>query len=377
MHKNNNSGVDISAFGVTQTPEIRVVVLEPSSEVSGRLTSWLQSDERMKVVKVVTSAKNVLEAIAKTFPDVVLVGHSLPSFDGFAATRLIMETSPLPVVVYTNFAQEANAIAKSTEAGAVACIENPVESTLTSQGFTNGVNLLDTVRLMSEVRVIRRRPKNPSAKPAAPGGLAGANTGAELDRKVRAPIVAIGASTGGPLVLQLVLAALPEDFPMPILIVQHIAKGFLQSMTDWLRRTSKLPVQIAAHGVLPQPGHVYLAPDDFHMGLSIGGRIILSRAAPENGVRPSVEFLFRSIAELDEGASIGVLLTGMGKDGACELKHMHDKGCATVVQDAETSVVHGMPGEAISLGAADQVLPADRIAAALVRLVRATNNVAQ
>ena len=130
------------------------------------------------------------------------------------------------------------------------------------------------------------------------------------------------------------------------------------------------PLQVAAGGFTPLPGHVYLAPDDFHMGVDAGGRIALSRAAPEGGLRPSVNFLFRSLAEVHGADAIGVLLTGMGKDGAVELKRMRDLGATTVVQDSATSVVHGMPGEAIAIGAAVHVLPADRIAAMLAVLAR-------
>jgi two-component system chemotaxis response regulator CheB len=127
-------------------------------------------------------------------------------------------------------------------------------------------------------------------------------------------------------------------------------------------------VQIAAHGLVPQAGHVYLAPDDFHMGVGSDGRIVLSRAAPEGGLRPSVSFLFRTLADVHGPAAIGVLLTGMGKDGAAELGTMKERGATTIVQDSASSVVHGMPGEAIALGAAAHVLPPDRIADMLATL---------
>jgi two-component system, chemotaxis family, protein-glutamate methylesterase/glutaminase len=163
-------------------------------------------------------------------------------------------------------------------------------------------------------------------------------------------------------VLQTILASLPKNFPLPLLIVQHITEGFLPGLVDWLNQTTGFQVHIAAYGSAPLPGHVYLAPDGYHMGLSAGGRIILTKEAPENGLRPAVAHLFRSLAEVCGANAIGVLLTGMGKDGAAELKLMKDKGAVTVAQDRESSVVHGMPGEAIALGGATQVLPADKIA---------------
>jgi two-component system chemotaxis response regulator CheB len=178
--------------------------------------------------------------------------------------------------------------------------------------------------------------------------------------------VGIGASTGGPPVLQAILSALPRDFPAPILIVQHIARGFLPGMVEWLGQTTGQHVHIAAHGAVPLPGHAYIAPDDFQLGVSSGGRLTLARDEPENGLRPSVSWLFRSLADNQGSGAVGVLLTGMGKDGAAELKRMRDRGSMTIAQDRESSVVHGMPGEAIALDAATQVLSPDRIAAALI-----------
>jgi two-component system chemotaxis response regulator CheB len=128
-------------------------------------------------------------------------------------------------------------------------------------------------------------------------------------------------------------------------------------------------VQIAAHGVVPLPGHAYVAPDDFHLGLATGGRIMLAREEPESGLRPAVSFLFRTLANHCGASAIGVLLTGMGKDGAVELKRMKDRGAMTIAQDRDSSVVHGMPGEAIQQGAATHVLAADQIAGALIAQV--------
>jgi len=182
-------------------------------------------------------------------------------------------------------------------------------------------------------------------------------------------LIGMGASTGGPLVLQTILSSLPKDFPGAILIVQHIARGFLSGLVEWLNQTTGLPVQAAAHGTCPLPGQAYLAPDDFHMGVGASGRILLTREEPENGLRPAVSHLFRSLAEVCGQNALGVLLSGMGKDGAMELKLMKDQGAVTIAQDRESSVVHGMPGEAIELGGATHVLAADNIARLLIMLV--------
>jgi len=182
-------------------------------------------------------------------------------------------------------------------------------------------------------------------------------------------VVAVGASTGGPPVLQGILAALPRDFPVPVLLVQHIAPGFTQGFADWLAQSSSLPVQVGVHGQPALPGHVYVAPDSFHMAIAAQGRIRLNPDEPENGLRPSVSHLFRSVAHTYGPRAIGVLLTGMGKDGALELKLMKEQGAVTIAQDRDTSVVHGMPGEAIKLGGATYVLPPEKIRIALTSLL--------
>jgi two-component system chemotaxis response regulator CheB len=181
------------------------------------------------------------------------------------------------------------------------------------------------------------------------------------------------APTGGPPVLQTILGGLPKDFPAPVLVVQHITPGFLPGLAEWLNQTTGLQVHIGSYGMNLLPGHVYLAPDGFQMGLTSGRRLLLTKEDPENGLRPSVAYLFRSLADVCGSAAVGVLLTGMGKDGAAELRRMRDKGAVTIAQNQETSVVHGMPGEAIALNAAMHVLPADKIADQLVALLNHRN----
>jgi two-component system chemotaxis response regulator CheB len=164
------------------------------------------------------------------------------------------------------------------------------------------------------------------------------------------------------------LAALPADLPVPVLIVQHISPGFAEGLVEWLRETSALPVHLASHGVFALPGNVYLAPDGFHMSIGNDGRLSLTSEPAVNGHRPSVAHLFSSVAKAYGAQAVGVLLTGMGKDGAEELKLMKDAGAITIAQDKCSSIVHGMPGEAILLGGATYVVHADQLATMLVSL---------
>jgi two-component system chemotaxis response regulator CheB len=183
-----------------------------------------------------------------------------------------------------------------------------------------------------------------------------------------ANVIAIGASTGGPLVLQSILTGLPANLPMPVLIVQHMAPGFVESFAGWLEQSTGFPVRMAADGDLLLPGHAYVAPDGRHMGVRRGGRILLSDAAPENGVRPAVSFLFRSLAATMAPHVAAVLLTGMGRDGVDELVRLKQAGALTIAQDEKSSVVFGMPGQAVEAGAVSHVLPPDAIAELLAGL---------
>ncbi len=339
---------------------IQVLVVEAQESMRRFLTERLQSDPQLRVVQAVGDARSALDFLARHRPHVVLMDHRMPGFDGFETTRRIMETKPLPIVMCTSTGA-GDAVFRALEAGAVACVEKPL---MDGPSDAAVAHLLQTLRLMSEVRVVRRwvpgamlASRSPHTAPApATGGSIGA--------------VGIGASTGGPPVLQTILAALPADFALPVLIVQHIAKGFLPGMAEWLRQTSGLKVQIAAYGVQVMPGHVYMAPDDFQMGLSSDGHIVLTRSNSGEGLCPSVACLFDSLADVCGRQAIGVLLTGMGKDGAAELKRLKDCGAVTLVQDKASSVVHGMPGEAVRLDAATQVLPPERIAQQLIQLAR-------
>jgi len=222
-------------------------------------------------------------------------------------------------------------------------------------------DLLRTAKLMAEVQVVKR---HAAGKSRANEGAAGAAVAA---RAVK--LVAIGASTGGPLVLQAILSRLRPGFGAPIAIVQHNSIGFAEGFAQWLAHASGYPVRVAAHSEVMLPGVAYVAPDAAQMRVASSGRIVLADESPEHGYRPSVSSLFRSVAHEYGALAVGVLLTGMGRDGAGELDAMRRRGALTIVQSKDTAVVNGMPGEAIKLGAAMHVLPPEGIATTLNRLL--------
>lgn len=345
---------------------IRVLVVEDSPVLREFLAHILGSDPEIQVVGTAGDGEKALEATERFKPDVITMDINMPRMNGFEATRRIMEAQPTPIVIVSGSwdTREVQTTFRALEAGALTVLPRPMgihhpEHEMSVQ------ELVRTVKLMSEVKVVRRWSRARRERPV-PSAPLRAEPG--VKRREEIQIVVLGASTGGPQVLQTILSGLPADFPFPVLIVQHMAAGFIGGFVDWLSQTCAMPIHLPAKGEPIHPGHVYVAPDGFQMKVGRPGKILLTLDEPENGLRPSVSCLFRSVAEIYGQNAAGVLLTGMGRDGAEELKLLRDRGALTIAQTEESSVVFGMPGVAVSLGAADYVLPPEQIAAALAGL---------
>ncbi len=342
---------------------IKVLVVEDSPVIREFLIYILNADPSIQVIGSVSNGEEAIEAVRHYRPDVITMDIHMPKMDGIEATRHIMETLPTPIVIVSGSTDphENTKMFRAVEAGALAVLIRP-----TGIGHpdheTTARELVQTVKLMSEVKVVRRWPQT------RPRSALLSTPKAVMEQPAKVKVIAMGASTGGPPVLQTILAMLPRDFPLPILIVQHIASGFVTSFVEWLAQSCNLPVHVATHGEYIAPSHVYVAPDEFQMRVELGGKIVLTKDDPENGLRPSVSYLFRSLAAVYGDKAAAVLLTGMGRDGAEELGLLRGKGAVTIAQDKDSSVVHGMPGEAIKLDAATYILAPDKIAAVLIGL---------
>jgi len=337
---------------------IKVLIVDDSKVVQEFLAHLLSSDPDIQVVGIANSGYDAIKLVKAKKPDIITMDIHMPGMDGYEATRTIMETVPTPIVIVSGSSnkKEVTNTFRLLEAGALAFIIRP-PGFEHPQFAASCKELIQTVKLMSEVKVVRLFPRRrkEQIKPIRFVQLF------ENDLK-RIQVIAIGASTGGPIALQIILSKLPQDLPVPVLIVQHIAKGFVKGFHEWLSATSGIKLKIAEDGETISEGIGYIAPNNFHMGVVRGNKISLSDQPPENGLKPSVSFLFRSVAQTFGPNALGVLLTGMGRDGADELKAMKDKGALTIVQNKESSVVFGMPGEALSIGAADQALSPEKIA---------------
>ena len=342
-------------------PCTRVLIADDSATVRQFLQEMVDRDGQLTVVGL---AADGLEAVAQTrslMPDVVLMDIVMPVLDGYEATRRIMAECPVPIVITSSGLSE-DRVQKTflaIQAGAVAAVQKPAFSDLAqSDGRVRKLNR--TLKLMSEVKIVTRHDlKQRQSEPGTPVPIPGQEP---------IELIAVGASTGGPKVLHTIFSGLPSDFPIPIAVVQHISVGFLAGMVDWLNSAAPLRVQIARAGVSPKAGGIYFAPDENHMGVTRDGLFYFSREPAENGIRPSVSHLFRSVARNLGSRAVGILLTGMGRDGAAELDSMRRAGALTLAQDEASSVVHGMPGEAIKMKAARHIMNPEEISSFLLRL---------
>lgn len=346
---------------------IRVLIVEDSKVEQQLLAHILDSDPQITVAGFADDGEKALVAVVELKPDVITMDIHMPRLNGFETTRRIMESTPLPIVIVSGSfnANDADKSFHALEAGALAIVRKPVGPGHSSY-LNDAAELIKTVKLMSEVKVVKRWPRLRREAPAPPVATVSGNINPE-----KIQVVAIGASTGGPAAICEIFSALPGDLNVPVLVVQHMAVGFMDNFVKWLSASSGFPVHIASHGETLFPGHAYFAPDGCHMLVGKNHSIVLSTENPENGLRPAVARLFRSVAESYGGKALGILLTGMGRDGAEDLKLLRSKGAVTIVQDQESSIIFGMPGEAVSLDAADFVLPPERISQFLAQLSRA------
>ena len=332
---------------------IRVLVADDSELFRELLSSVVAADPGFEVVATAADG-NAAAALARRLrPDVITMDLAMPDADGFSGIARIMAETPTPILVLT--ANRAEVVGfKALSLGALDIVEKPgVGVDLADYG----AQIRSRLRLLAGVKVIRHLRGLRGQKLSPPA------------RARRAELVLMGASLGGPRALATVLKGLPADFPAPVVVVQHIADGFTEGLAGWLQQESHLAVREARDGDPLRPGLVLLAPSGHHLVVA-EGVAHLSDAAPVDTFKPSVTPLFLSAAGAYGGRACGVLLTGMGRDGAEGLLAIRRAGGFTVAQDEASSAVFGMPKAAIDLGAVDRVLALDDIPRALLEAVR-------
>ncbi|MBI9112861.1 chemotaxis-specific protein-glutamate methyltransferase CheB [Maridesulfovibrio ferrireducens] len=346
---------------------IKILIVDDSISVRQFFTEFFSREPDFEVVGCAEDGESALRMVRKLKPDVVTMDVNLPDYDGFVVTRLIMEQNPVPIVIISAVysASDAELGFKMLDTGALAFHNKPA---INDKFFNEKMaEIIMSVRLMSEVKVVRRRIK--LKKKDALSSPEGSDAFEYKRKNAAAKIVCIGASTGGPQAVKQVLLSLPNNFNVPVLIVQHISTGFLEGMVNWLSENTGHNVKIVAQNEILQAGVIYFAPEDHHIQISSKRRVSLSKGPAVNGICPTIAELFSSAAENLGDGVVGVLLTGMGRDGAEGLLDIRRKGGYTIAQDKETSIIFGMPGEAVKLGAAVSVLPLEKIGEDITRYV--------
>jgi two-component system chemotaxis response regulator CheB len=351
---------------------IKLMIVDDSAVVRQVLGQVFATVPDIKVIDSATDPIMAMEKMKKQWPDVLVLDVEMPRMDGITFLKQLMQTHPTPVVICSSLTQKGADISmQALAAGAVEVIAKP-QSGVKQFLEENGNLLVAAVRAaacarMSRVRVMAPTPLEPRPKLSADAVLAAPTGGGMFQTTER--IVAIGTSTGGTQALEVVLTALPRTCP-GIAIVQHMPEKFTASFAERLNRLSEIEVKEASNGDRMLPGRALIAPGGKHMMIKRSGAFYHVEVVDGPLVsrhKPSVDVLFRSAAKFAGRNCLGIIMTGMGDDGAKGLQEMHEAGARTIAQDEDSCVVFGMPKEAIKLGAADEVLPLDNLSRAICR----------
>jgi two-component system chemotaxis response regulator CheB len=348
--------------------KIKVLIVDDSGLTQEILKKILEKDLSIQVIGMAENGEKAVALAQKLKPDVITMDVNMPVMDGFKATEQIMAYCPIPILIlssiidkeglYTTF----NALA----AGAVDVMEKP--SGLENKVWNEiGDVLVQKVKTVSKVKVITHVKGKVTA-------ILKHTESVSLPKPNKCEIIGIGASTGGPSVVMQILKNITSNNTLGILVIQHMASGFINGFVDWLSDACEIKVKLAKDGDKIEKGQVFVAPDGFHAIVRNGKTIGLISGEKVNDVKPSVDVLFNSVAEVYGESAVGVLLTGMGADGAEGLKHIKDKGGITIAQSEKSCAVFGMPKAAIEKGAVDKVLSVEDIIQTLEGIINSNNN---
>ena len=330
---------------------MKILIVDDSALLRGILKQTLLAHGSVKTVVEASNGKIAVEKNLSEKPDLIIMDINMPVMDGIAATREIMSRRPVPVMIFSNELDAHNSF-KALEYGALDLMKKPDIDQLNNPEFYRAfIDRLHELALSL--------PKHHHEMESGPD--AGAPEGKGFD------MIVMGASTGGPLAIGSIISTLPESFPLGIVIVQHMETGFDDSFASWLDGDTPLSVRLARDDDFPSPGEVLIAPASYHL-LFRNGRLALDDGPKVLNQKPSVDVLFSSAASQFRERLVGVLLTGMGSDGAQGCVDIKRNGGTTLVQDADTSTIFGMPKSAIRLGGASRVLPLDKISETLLAL---------
>ncbi len=335
--------------------EIRTLVVDDSPFARELIMDILSTDKEIKVVGEAANGMEATQKVRDLKPDIVTIDIEMPVMNGIDAIEEIMAANAVPILVVTTRG-DAKTAYDAISRGALDIVVKPDVSREGAREFIDKIKLLSRIKVITHIRRKALREVTPVEKLSFGGG--------EIDR-----VVAIAASTGGPEALSIILSSLPAGFPCPVVIAQHISDGFVAGMAEWLRKLSKLSVKSPAEGEPLLPGTVYIAPSETHMEITGAKTIMFAERQEKDIYHPSCDRLLLSAARVFGPRCIGVILTGMGSDGASGMEKIRKAGGITIAQDERTSIVFGMPKIAIEKGCIDKVLPIEEISGEIVRIM--------
>ena len=352
--------------------KIRVVLADDSSLARAMLRSFLEDDGNIEVVGEATNGVEAVRLAVELKPDLVTMDLEMPVMSGMDAITEIMATRAVPILVVSSVADAQKACAAVAH-GALDVINKPELDVAAGAAFVAKVKMLANIRVITHIRSrFSEKPTTGEARsisPATSFSKKQANTvlqHADGDKLSR--VFAIASSTGGPQALATILGQLPANFPCPLLISQHIADGFASGMAEWLAGICKLPVCLAQEGAQVMPGTIYISPSEANLSVSLSRRIVLAQRLLGEIYHPTCDVLLASVAAVYGYLGVGIILTGMGSDGAAGIAEIRKAGGTTLAQDEASSVIFGMNKVAIERGGVQQILPADEIPQAMCRL---------
>lgn len=348
---------------------IKVLLVEDSSIALAILQRMLLTSPDIIVVGTASNGIDALDLIPKLNPDVICTDYHMPKMNGLELIIEVMKRFPRPILVVSVsvHSDDSENIFHLLSAGALDVFPKP-KGGLGANFEVSSRELIQKIKILSGIVAFSKHKHVPKHLPVHKK-IEIIHEKFDIEVKSDTSIIVIGASTGGPQAFEAILPKLPSDWPIPIICVQHISEGFISGMVDWLDSHSNIKVTIAKLGELPVPGTAYFAPDGVHLKISMNGRFLFSHEHPFMGHRPSVNVTMDSVAQYYKGAAIGILLTGMGYDGAEGLLSIHKQGGLTIAQDEASSIVFGMPKKAIEIGAARYVSALPDISDILIRCV--------
>jgi two-component system chemotaxis response regulator CheB len=343
---------------------IRLLVVDDSSLGAELISELCSSDSDINVIAWAKNGKEALEKAMELKPDLITMDIHMPVMDGLEATKRIMAFCPTPILILTSsYDSEKTQLPESSLSfkalffGALDVITKP---SLKEKGVENKTikDFIEKIKLLSRIKVVR----HPLASIEKTKSLSRMKMDVmDQDAQEVQRVVGIAASTGGPPAILEILKSMPQELSAAILIVQHISPGFTEGFVKWLDEQTPVKVKVGEHLESLKSGTVYVAPTGHHMSLNQSRKICLSDEPPVDGQIPSGTLLLKSIAEVYGVRSLGIVLTGMGKDGAQGLKAIRDAGGFTIAQDEQTSAIYGMPRSAAELGAAEEIMPLEKI----------------